>query len=61
MGYEEEDQIRAVLEQTGGAQTSGATARQFDVVWHELGGAGWEDGDEWCKTKLTTLMIKGTS
>lgn len=59
MGYEEEDQVRAVLEQTEWYQTRGATARRFDVVWHELGGAGWENGDEWSQDQIDYLDDKG--
>ena len=58
MGYEEEDQVRAVLEQTEWYQTRGATARRFDVTWHELGGAGWEDGDEWSQDQIDYLDNK---
>lgn len=58
MGYEEEDQVRAVLEQTKWYQTRGATARTFDVTWHELGGAGWEDGDPWSQDQIDYLDNK---
>jgi hypothetical protein len=59
MGYEEENQVRAVLEQTEWYQSRVASARKFDVTWHELGGAGWEDGDEWSQDQINYLDNKG--
>tara|TARA_B100001559_G_C16490818_1_gene618364 strand:- start:478 stop:2457 length:1980 start_codon:yes stop_codon:yes gene_type:complete len=59
MGYEEENQVRAVLEQTEWYQSRVASARKFDVTWHELGGAGWEDGDEWSQDQINYLDDKG--
>lgn len=55
MGYTSEGQIKNVLERTKWYQERTETMRTFDVKWHELGGADWEEGDEWSLDQIKYL------
>jgi len=60
MGYAGNDsQILSVFEQTKWYQERTETTRQFDVTWHELGGAGWQQGDDWSIDQEEYLDTEG--
>jgi len=59
MGYTSERQLKSVFEQTKWYQERTATMRKFDVKWHELGGAGWQQGDEWSIDQEEYLETQG--
>jgi hypothetical protein len=59
MGYTSERQLTSVFEQTKWYQERTETTRQFDVTWHELGGAGWQQGDEWSIDQEEYLDTEG--
>ena len=60
MGYAGNDrQILSVFEQTKWYQERTETTRQFDATWHGLGGAGWQQGDEWSIDQEEYLDTEG--
>ena len=59
MGYTSERQLKSVFERTKWYQERTATMRKFDVKWHELGGAGWQQGDEWSIDQEEYLETQG--
>ena len=59
MGYISERQLTSVFEQTEWWQTRRPIERAFDVKWHGLGGAGWQQGDEWSIDQEEYLDTEG--